>query len=142
MNRRCAAMTADGAYCRANPQRDRPFCFLHDPTRADEAADARRLGGIRRRREGTLGVAYDLRELDTIEGIGRLVDIVVLDTLALDNGIGRGRVLLAAAAMAGRLLELGGFDARLAALEALNRPDPSRRPDPSAEADPLMNHEP
>jgi len=37
--------------------------------RATEAAEARRMGGIRRRREGTLTVAYDWESLDHADGI-------------------------------------------------------------------------
>ena len=54
------------------PLRDRPYCFSHDPERAEEAAEARRLGGLRRRKEGTIAVAYDLPGLDTVAGIRRL----------------------------------------------------------------------
>lgn len=111
----------DGRPCRAGPQRDRPFCFVHDPERAAEAAEARRLGGLRRRKEGTIAVAYDLPGLDSVEGIRRLLDIVVTDGLGLDNGIARLRVLIAAAGAATKLLEVGDIEARLAALEAANR---------------------
>lgn len=44
------------------------------------------LGGLRRRREGTIGVAYDLDGLDHAAGIRRILDIVVADSLGLDNG--------------------------------------------------------
>jgi hypothetical protein len=70
-------------------QRDRPYCFAHDPERAADAAEARRLGGLRRRKEGTIAVAYDLPGLDTVVGIRRLLDIVVTDGVGLENGIAR-----------------------------------------------------
>ena len=108
----------DGRLCRAGPQRDRPFCFAHDPERAADAAEARRLGGLRRRKEGTIAVAYDLPGLDTVEGIRRLLDIVVTDGLGLENGISRLRVLISAATSATRLLETAEFEDRLAAVEA------------------------
>jgi hypothetical protein len=72
--RSCTFLMPDGRTCRAGPQRDRPFCFAHDPERAADAADARRLGGLRRRKEGTIAVAYDLPGLDTVAGIRRLLD--------------------------------------------------------------------
>ncbi len=108
----------DGRACRAGPQRDRPFCFAHDPERADEAAEARRLGGLRRRKEGTIAVAYDLPGLDTVAGIRRLLDVVVTDGIGLDNGIARLRVLISASAAATNLLKVGEFEDRLAALES------------------------
>ena len=114
----------DGRLCRAGPQRDRPYCFSHDPERAGDAAEARRLGGLRRRKEGTIALAFDLPGLDSVEGIRRLLDIVVTDGLGLENGIARLRVLIAAAAAAIRLLETAEFEDRLAALEAALAPDP------------------
>lgn len=118
VRRSCQATAADGRPCRAGPQRDRPFCFVHDPERAEEAAEARKLGGLRRRREGTIGVAFDLDGLDHADGIRRILDIAVADSLGLDNGIARNRVLIAVAATATRLLLASDVEARVEALEA------------------------
>ena len=127
--RGCIFVMPSGRPCRAGPQRDRPYCFAHDPERVEEATEARRLGGLRRRREGTIAVAYDLPGLDTVEGIRRLLDIVVTDALGLDNGIARLRVIIATAAAATLLLEVADLDARLATLEAaLRAPTPPARP--------------
>jgi hypothetical protein len=122
--RQCSYVMPDGRPCRAGPQLERPFCFAHDPERATEAAEARRLGGIRRRREGTIAVAYDLPGLDTVDGIRRLLNVVVTDAFGLDNGIARLRVLIATATAATKLLEVGEFEDRLAALEGAL--DPAR----------------
>jgi hypothetical protein len=97
---------------------DRPYCFAHDPERAEEAAEARRLGGLRRRKEGTIAVAYDLPGLDTVAGIRRLLDVVVTDGIGLENGIARLRVLISASSAATNLLRVGEFEERLAALES------------------------
>lgn len=123
--RQCAFVMPDGRSCRAGPQRDRPYCFAHDPERAAEAAEARRLGGLRRRKEGTIAVAYDLPGLDSVDGIRRLLDVVVTDGLGLENGIARLRVLIAAAGAATKLLEVGELEARVAALEGAQRTAPS-----------------
>jgi len=117
IRRRCAYAKADGQPCQMAPLRDRPYCFAHDPERAEEAADARRLGGLRRRKEGTIAVAYDLPGLDTVVGIRRLLDIVVTDGVGLDNGIARLRVLISTAVAAMNLLKVGELEERLAALE-------------------------
>jgi hypothetical protein len=119
IRRRCAYAKADGQACQMAPLRDRPYCFAHDPERAEEAADARRLGGLRRRKEGTIAVAYDLPGLDTVVGIRRLLDIVVTDGVGLDNGIARLRVLISTAVAAMNLLKVGEFEERLAALEGV-----------------------
>ena len=128
IRRRCAYAKADGQPCQMAPQHDRPCCFAHDPERATEAAEARRLGGLRRRKEGTIAVAYDLPGLDTVAGIRRLLDIVVTDGVGLDNGIARLRVLISTAVAAMNLLKVGELEERLAALEGAvlhHTPDPS-----------------
>jgi hypothetical protein len=108
----------DGRLCRAGPQRERPYCFAHDPERATEAAEARRLGGLRRRKEGTIAVAYDLPGLDSVDGIRRLLEIVSTDGLGMENGVPRLRALISTAVAATNLLKVGEFEERLAALEA------------------------
>ena len=90
----------------------------HSPDHTAEAAEARRLGGLRRRRERTVSVAYDFAGLGSAESIGRVIEIATLDALGLENSIARCRVLIAAALAASRLLEVGELEARLAALEA------------------------
>lgn len=117
--RSCTFLMPDGRVCRAGPQRDRPYCFSHDPERAQEAAEARRLGGLRRRKEGTIAVAYDLPGLDSVAGIRRLLDVVVTDGIGLDNGIARLRVLISTAVAAMNLLKVGELEERLAALESV-----------------------
>ena len=44
------------------------YCFWHDSDRQVDAQEARRLGGLRRRREGTLQGAYNVEVLATIGG--------------------------------------------------------------------------
>jgi hypothetical protein len=114
----CAAATADGKRCPVAPLRDGEYCFMHSPDHSAEAAEARRLGGLRRRRETTLAVAYDFVGLGSTESIGRIIEIATLDALGLENSIARCRVLIAAATAASRLLEVGELEARLAVLEA------------------------
>ena len=128
--RSCTFVMPDGRTCRAGPQRDRPYCFSHDPERAEEAAEARRLGGLRRRKEGTIAVAYDLPGLESVAGIRRLLDIVVTDGIGLDNGIARLRVLISATAAATNLLKVGEFEERLAALEAVADAGRAAPPEP------------
>jgi len=118
ITRRCAYAKADGQPCRMAPLHDRPYCFRHDPDRAAEAAEARRLGGLRRRKEGTIAVAYDLPGLDSVAGIRRLLEIVVTDGVGLENGVARLRVLIATAGAATNLLKVGELEDRVAHLEA------------------------
>jgi hypothetical protein len=119
MSRQCVVIKPDGKPCGARPLRERPYCFMHDPDEAERVAEARRLGGNRRRHESTLETVYDLETLDTAAGIQRLIEIAVDDALALDAGIGRIRLLLTAATAATRLLETTNFEGRIEALEAV-----------------------
>ena len=118
IKRRCAKAKADGQPCQMAPLHERPYCFAHDPERAADAAEARRMGGLRRRKEGTIAVAYDLPGLDSVAGIRRLLDIVATDGLGLENGIAKLRVLIATASAATALLKVGELEDRLAVLEA------------------------
>ena len=76
------------------------------------------MGGLRRRKEGTIAVAYDLPGLDTVDGIRRLLEIVSTDGLGMENGVPRLRALISTAVAATNLLKVGEFEERLAALEA------------------------
>jgi hypothetical protein len=100
------------------PLHDRPYCFSHDPERAAEAAEARRIGGLRRKKEGTIAIAFDLPGLDTVAGIRRLLQIAATDAVALDSGIPRLRVIISAATAATNLLKVGELEDRLAHVEA------------------------
>ena len=52
------ALKKNGRPCRAPALRAGSACFWHAPESTEAAAEARRLGGLRRRREGTIGGAY------------------------------------------------------------------------------------
>jgi len=98
-----------------------PFCFWHSPDTADDAADARRLGEVRRRRERTLSGAYDVAGLESTADVRRILEIAVLDTLGLDNSITRIRVLIAAARGAAGLLEVEDADPLMSGGDTGNR---------------------
>jgi hypothetical protein len=116
---RCRELTARGEPCRATPLRDRDQCFLHAPEHAAEAMEARRLGGLRRRREGTLAGAYDFDGLSTVPDLRRLLEVAAVDALGLDNSIARVRALTALVQVGARLLEVGELEPRIAVLESL-----------------------
>ncbi len=80
-------------------------------------AEARRLGGLRRRREVAVAGAYEFDGLETVVGLRRLLVIAALDTLGLENSIARARTLIYLVGVAGKLLETGEMEERLAYLE-------------------------
>jgi hypothetical protein len=114
----CSFILPAGRPCRATPLRDVPFCFWHAPDREEDAAEARRLGGLRRRREKALSGAFDFDGLGSVESIRRILEIATLDALGLENSIARARVLISAALAATKLLETGELEERIGTLEA------------------------
>src|SRR5438445_623038 len=91
--RQCQATKADGQPCGMPPMGDSAFCWAHDPANAEAAADARRLGGMRHKWEGTVAGAYQFEGLGHVQDIRRLIEIAVLDTLGMENSIQRSRTL-------------------------------------------------
>ncbi|MCX5999095.1 MAG: hypothetical protein NTU41_05735 [Chloroflexi bacterium] len=97
--------------------KDSEFCIMHAPEHAREMQEARRLGGLRSKREVTIRGAYEFEPLDSVDGIRRLIEVAVLDTLALDNSVARNRTLAYLAQIALRTLEVGELEQRVAMLE-------------------------
>ena len=118
---RCAGRQRDGRQCGAPPMKGGSFCLWHSPDHEEEANEARRLGGLRRKREKTVAGAYEVTGLSTVEDLRRLLEIAVLDTLGLDNSLARARVIIAAVGAAAKLMEIGELQARITALEAAQR---------------------
>lgn len=118
MIRQCSHRKPNGEHCRAVPVGESDYCLMHSPDHAEEVAEARRLGGLRRRREVMVSGAYDFQGLNTVADIRRLLEVAVMDTLGLDNSIARARTLAYLAMGAIKLLEVGELEQRLAALEA------------------------
>ena len=120
--RACTFRKPDGSACLAPPLQDGTFCLWHDPEHKDEVAEARRLGGQRRRRERVVAGAYDFEGLGSVPSIRRLVEVAAMDTLGLENSIARARALAYLAQVATSLLEKGEFEERLTAIEAVLEP--------------------
>jgi len=91
---------------------------MHDPQNAEAVAEARRLGGLRRKRDTSLQLAYGFSGLANIEDMRRLLEIVAVDTLSLDNGVPRNRSVVALVMAAAKLHETGDQEERIRALEA------------------------
>jgi len=113
----CKGISKGGERCSAPPLLDRDFCFFHDPESQTEATEARRLGGLRRKREGTIAGAYDLQGLDTVSGIRRFLEIALVDLVGLENTVARDRAIFTGVLAAAKLLEVGELEERLQAVE-------------------------
>ena len=97
------------------------FCFWHSPTHSEEVDEARRLGGLRRRKERTVAGAYEFAGLATVSDIRRLLEVATIDTLSLENSVARARTLAYLAQTAIKCLEVGDLEQRLTMLEAAVR---------------------
>lgn len=120
-NHSCPGVKENGQPCRAPKVRDSDYCLMHSPEHAEEMAEARRLGGLRRRREVAVSGAYELNGLETVADLRRLLLIAALDALGLENSIARSRTLGYLVGVAGKLLEIGEFEQRLTTLESAMR---------------------
>jgi hypothetical protein len=137
-SRGCTAVREDGSPCGATRRRDVPFCFWHDAASVPEADEARRVGGLRRRREGAVAIAYDISGVVTIEEQQRILEIATLETLALPNSIARSRTLIDIVRVGLKVREAGQLEARVAALEAaLAARSPATQPPGGAFGDAL-----
>jgi len=114
---RCAAKAANGAPCQAWALHGHRHCFRHSPEHAEEAAEASRLGGLRKRKEATVATIYEFEGFDEPEDVLRLLQVAVTDTLSLENSTKRTRTLVYAASVAIRVWETIHFDRRLHQLE-------------------------
>ncbi len=125
VRRSCGADTNAGRPCGAPAQRKSSFCYWHDPDKAEDLAEAQRLGGLRRKRERTVAAAYDFTGLGSVESILRIFEIAAIDVLGLETSIAKSRVLINAGTAALKVLEVGELEARIALLEAAvkGRPD-------------------
>jgi hypothetical protein len=108
----------DGLRCRAPALRGKTLCYWHDPDKADEAAESRRIGGLHRRKKRTVAAIYGFGGLRTLEDNLALLETISIETLALENSIARNRALTAMLALGVKLIEVGDLAARLTALEA------------------------
>ena len=119
ISRTCKADNKDGASCGAAPLQDGDFCYMHSPEHAEEAAEARRHGGLRKRRERTLQVVYDVEGMETVPQLRRVLQIAVLEALGLENSPARVRVLLSSVMIGAKLLETGELADQLAAIKGV-----------------------
>jgi hypothetical protein len=115
--RKCAALGPSGQPCQSPPLHDSQFCFMHSPEHAQEAQDARRMGGLRHRKEATISAAYDIEDLNSLDGVRRVLWLVATDTLSLDNSVSRNRTLIYLMVVALKVIEVGAHEERITTLE-------------------------
>ena len=110
MTRLCAFRFPNGEPCHSPPLHDGDYCLMHSPEHAKEVQDARRIGGLHRKREVTLSAAFDFEGLETVDGIRRLLQIAATDALAMESSPARCRQLVYVALAALRVMEVRDFE--------------------------------
>jgi hypothetical protein len=100
---------------------------MHSSEHAEAVAEARRLGGQRRRREATVATAYDFEGFHSVDQVRRFLDIAGYEALSLEPSVARIRVMTPIAQTAAQLLEVSDMAERLEGLEAVVAPRRSRR---------------
>jgi hypothetical protein len=141
--RTCRFVREDGSPCRSAPMKANDYCFWHSPAHAEEADEARRLGGLRRKRERTVAGVFEFAGLATVSDIRRLLEVATIDTLSLENSVARSRTLAYLAQTALKCLEVGELEERLSMLEAaVKSRDLSPAPDFDFDLDLEEDHDP
>ena len=116
-NRACDYIKPSGQVCGAPPLRGGRFCFWHSSERSEDVKQAQRLGGIRRKREKTVALAYHVDGIRDVEQARRILEIALVDSLSLDNSVPRNRTLVAIAQTGLKVFETSELEERLAVLE-------------------------
>jgi len=117
VNRGCSFEMLDGLLCEAPALRGKTLCYWHEPDSSEAAQEARRVGGHHRRKARSVATIYDFAGLRTAESAQRLLETAAIETLALENSVARNRALISAATGAGKLIETGDLQERVALLE-------------------------
>jgi hypothetical protein len=95
---------------------------MHSPEHAEAAMEARRAGGVNKRRESTLATVYEFDGLDSVEHIQRLFEIAGFEALALPAGPNKCRILVQVGLAGLRALGVGDHEERLQEIEAVLDP--------------------
>ncbi len=114
--KQCQATNRRGEPCSASAN-ETGFCFTHDATKGAARAIARRKGGLQRITPHVADASIVPKETRSIEGVMIILDYALQESLALPNGIQRGRLLVSIAHGYIEALKVGEIEQRLEAVE-------------------------
>jgi hypothetical protein len=114
--KKCQTIKSNGEACQAAAG-ENGFCFMHDATRGAEKAAARRKGGFQRLAPSVADKSLVPEKVRSIESVLSVLDYALQETLALSNGIQRGRLLVSIAHGYIEALKTGELEQRLEAIE-------------------------
>jgi hypothetical protein len=113
---KCNGKNSRGDPCKVAALKGDRFCFNHSPsTRAQQAA-ARKLGGIGRHSQHAGETESVNKKPRTISDVMTILDYALEETLELDNGVLRGRLLVAIVSEYTNALKVGALEVQLAEL--------------------------
>lgn len=118
MGIKCKATTASGEACAGYALAGGVYCYTHDPARAAERAAARKKGGHNRQTPHR-GEYSGPQQVRSLADVLQVLDYTLSETLALENGITRGRLLVAICAEYTNAIKTGELENRLQALEGI-----------------------
>lgn len=110
---KCKARTRNGQPCKAGTLKGKKYCFIHDPANAHARAAARKLGGLHRGTPHAPNAAAVNASPRTIPEVFTILDYALAETLVMENGIQRGRLLVSLAAQYVDALKVGELEAQL-----------------------------
>lgn len=114
--KQCQATKRNAMPCNASAG-ENGFCFTHDATKGKERATARRNGGLRRIAPSVADKSLVRRETRSITDVMIILDYALQESLALQNSIPRGRLLVSIAHGYIEALKVGEMEQRLEAVE-------------------------
>jgi hypothetical protein len=114
--KQCQAKNKRGEPCNASANAD-GFCFTHDVLRGRERAAARRKGGLQRITPHVADALIVPKETRTIQDVMIILDYALQESLALQNSINRGRLLVSIAHGYIEAFKVGEMEQRLEAVE-------------------------
>lgn len=112
-------MSRSGAPCGMPALKGRNLCFNHDPLAAIERGAARKRGGALRPYPARAGVTAASSSLRSAFDILREAEELLCATKELQNSARRTSAVVAVLNMSLKAIEVGEYEARLAALEQL-----------------------
>lgn len=125
---KCHGKTRNGQACKMPAVKGDRYCFTHNPaTRAAQAA-ARKLGGYNSATPHAGNPEAVHAAPRTIEQAFTILDYALAETIAMENGIQRGRLLVSIAAGYIDAIKQGDIEKQLQELLQIlaSRPDPAK----------------
>ena len=110
---RCTAQTASGQPCQARALKGGNLCFFHSSDQQHARSQARQHGGQRQRVDHAGDRSKLPAEVRTVEHVLAVLDYTLMETLASENSIQRGRLIVALAGAYMEAFKAGDFDNRL-----------------------------